>query len=278
MNMSDFRETIDKIDAQIVNLFAQRMETVADIARYKKEHNLPILDAAREREKLQSIVMQSPEAIKEYAVLLYSLLFELSRSYQGRHIGASSALREKVQSAIRNTPPSPPENAPVACMDADSRAAAEKLFRNPRTHCFPSLEAVFSAVESGECEYGIVPRENRGVYDSLQEHGFYIVRNALPFLCISKRLEIYPDSNRTSLLLALPNEQGSLYKALSRFCALGINLSAIESRPVSGRDSESMFYIELDVPVGSPNLLWLLDELPNAYASVHYLGSYSEVH
>ena len=38
MELSDYRVQIDRIDRQLVELFAQRMETAAGIAAYKKEH------------------------------------------------------------------------------------------------------------------------------------------------------------------------------------------------------------------------------------------------
>ena len=52
MELSDYRARIDQIDRQLVELFAQRMNTAAGIAAYKKEHGLPVLDPVREREKL----------------------------------------------------------------------------------------------------------------------------------------------------------------------------------------------------------------------------------
>ena len=44
MELSDYRAQIDQIDRQLVELFAQRMNTAAGIAACKKEHGLPVLD------------------------------------------------------------------------------------------------------------------------------------------------------------------------------------------------------------------------------------------
>ena len=55
MELSDYRAQIDRIDAELLQLFAERMQTAAGIAAYKKSHGLPVLDAGREREKLDSI-------------------------------------------------------------------------------------------------------------------------------------------------------------------------------------------------------------------------------
>lgn len=45
MELSDYRQQIDGIDSQLLALFYQRMEVAAQIAGYKKAHNLPALDA-----------------------------------------------------------------------------------------------------------------------------------------------------------------------------------------------------------------------------------------
>ena len=51
-NLDEMREQIDRIDAEIMNAFQERMSLSAEIAKYKKENNLPVLDEKREKEKL----------------------------------------------------------------------------------------------------------------------------------------------------------------------------------------------------------------------------------
>ncbi len=101
--------------------------------------------------------------------------------------------------------------------------------------------------------------------------------NYTRFICISKEIEIFPGADRTSLMLTLPHEPGSLYKFLSRLYALGINLNKLESRPLPNREFEFMFYFDIETPVYSPRLLQLLGELPDTCEEFHYLGSYSEL-
>lgn len=101
--------------------------------------------------------------------------------------------------------------------------------------------------------------------------------NYTRFICISKDLEIYPGADRTSLMMILPHTPGSLYKVLSRFYALGMNLNKLESRPLPERNFEFMFYFDLEVPVYSPNFIQLMDELGDISDKFSYLGSYSEV-
>ena len=78
-------------------------------------------------------------------------------------------------------------------------------------------------------------------------------------------------------MMVLPHTPGSLYKVLSRFYALGINLNKLESRPLPERDFEFMFYFDLDTPVYSPQFTQLMGELQNICEEFSYLGSYSEV-
>ena len=109
--------------------------------------------------------------------------------------------------------------------------------------------------------------------ESVQDQG----NNHTRFICISKDLEIYPGADRTSLMLTLPHQPGSLYKLLSRFYALGINMNKLESRPMPERNFEFMFYFDLETSVYSPEFLQLMSELPELCDSFSYLGSYSEV-
>ena len=60
MELKDYREKMDAIDAQLLALFLQRMETAAEIAAYKKSHGLPVLDSGRERAKLRALEEQTP--------------------------------------------------------------------------------------------------------------------------------------------------------------------------------------------------------------------------
>ena len=187
MDLKNCREKINEIDEQMVRLFEERMEVSAEIAKYKKENRLPIYDGARERSKLEAVNEQLPEHLRDYGLSLYSLLMDLSKTYQHRTLGESSEVSERIEQAIRNTPPLFPEKAVVACQGVEgaySQIACEKLFRSPSIMYFKTFGSVFSAIESGLCRYGVLPIENslagsvNSVYDQIIRHHFYIVRSA----------------------------------------------------------------------------------------------------
>ena len=101
--------------------------------------------------------------------------------------------------------------------------------------------------------------------------------NFTRFICISKKLEIYPGADKTSLMLVLPHRPGALYQILGRFYALGMNLIKLESRPLPDREFEFMFYFDLETSVYSDEFIRLVDDLDAICEEFQYLGSYSEV-
>lgn len=90
MDLNEIRSEIDKIDDELVRLFCQRMHAAAQVADYKKANNLPIFQPARERAKLQDVAEKAGPEMANYTRVLYSMLFELSRSYQSKRNGECS--------------------------------------------------------------------------------------------------------------------------------------------------------------------------------------------
>ena len=380
MELQELRSKIDEIDAQLTKLFEARMDVAAEIGAWKRENHMPVLDTARERDKLNDIAAASREDMQTYTQMLYSMIFELSRSYQSDLTRTPGSLRQDVERAIEETPRLFPTAPIIACQGTEgaySQIACERMFKNPQILYFKSFESVFSAIESGFCQYGILPIENssagsvKKVYDLMLRHKFYVVRscrlkidhnllaapgvkkedireifshqqaldqcagyleqfgpdvkitrcentamaaeavakserrdiaaiasydcaslyglkclesdiqdrgnNYTRFICISKKLEIYPGANRTTVMMTLPHRPGSLCRALSRFYSLGINITKLESRPLPERDFQFMFYFDLETSVYSGEFGRMIDDLDSISEDFRYLGSYSEV-
>ncbi len=234
MELHELRNQIDGIDQQLVQLFTQRMDVAAQIARYKKENNLPILMPAREREKLQEVAAQAGPEMENYTRVLYSMLFELSRSYQSKNNITTSALHENIQQAIESTPRLFPQSPMVACQGVEgaySQIACEKMFKSPMILYFKNFEGVFQAIDQGLCQYGILPIENstagsvKKVYDLMIRHNFSIVRSFR--LKIDHNLLANPGASLSSIKEIYSHEQ-----ALSQ-CADFLNgLSGVKIIPV----------------------------------------------
>lgn len=185
MEIEELRNQIDEIDSELVRLFCKRMDVAAQIADYKYEHHLPILVPAREREKLASVADLAGPAMANYTRVLYSMLFELSRSYQSKRNIKLSPLHHKIFDSIENTPKLFPQAPMVACQGVEgaySQIACEKMFKSPSIMYFKSFDGVFTAIDQGLCQYGILPIENstagsvKKIYDLMIHHNFSIVR------------------------------------------------------------------------------------------------------
>ena len=380
MELLELRKEIDGIDRELVELFKRRMRVAAEVAEYKRQNNMAVLDAARERALLSKVSELSGEELEEYSRILYSTILDVSRSYQHSRLDVASVLGREISEAIESTSPVFPKRALVACQGVEgaySQIATEKLFEAPDIMFFSSFEKVFSAIEAGMCRYGVLPIENstagsvKQVYDLMISKKFRIVRtvrikinhdllapkgvalsdireivshpqaiaqcssflaslgpdvkiteventakaaetvaasgrrdiasisshacagqyglstlrsaiqdngnNHTRFICITNKTEIYPGADRTSLMVVTPHKPGALYRLLSKFNALGINLLKLESRPIPDRDFEFMFYFDLEASVYSPRLVQLLSELESECEEFSYLGTYSEV-
>ena len=185
MDLNELRMEIDKIDDELVRLFTTRMGISAKVADYKRENNLPIFHPGREREILQRVAEKAGPEMGNYTRVLYSMLFELSRSYQSKRNGEASPLYEEISKSIEYTPKLFPQTPVVACQGVEgaySQIACEKIFKSPFIMYFKNFEAVFTAIEQGMCQYGILPIENSTagsvtkVYDLMIRHNFSIVR------------------------------------------------------------------------------------------------------
>ena len=185
MELNELRSEINQIDDEILNLFLRRMEVAGQVADYKKNHDLPIYQPQREREILKKVADQAGPDMGGYARVLFSMLMELSKSSQNKRNKQELELHRQITDTIENTPRLFPQAPTVACQGvegANSQIACEKIFRNPFIMYFKSFESVFTAIEQGLCQYGILPIENstagsvKKVYDLMIRHNFSIVR------------------------------------------------------------------------------------------------------
>ncbi len=378
MELSEIREKIDTVDDQLLKLFLERMSLAEEVAAYKNEHHLPILNKERERAVLARVTEQSGEK-ERYAYHLFSTLFELARSRQAELISAPTRVAAQVKASLEAGSAVFPQTGLVACQGvegANSQMACDRLLPRGNIVYVKTFEAVVAAVESGLCKFGVLPIENssngsvRAVYELLQDHRLSIVRStrlcirhellALPgvkmdditeiysheqaigqcshfleglngvrvipcdntaaaakmvsergdrhaaaisshpcaelyglesvrddiqdsdnnytrFICIAKDPVIYAGANRISLVIACDNKPGALYDILSKLAALGINMTKLESCPVTGRNFEFIFFLELEASVHEPGVLPMLEELERSCESFQFLGSYAEV-
>lgn len=240
MEISELRGEIDKIDDELVRLFAQRMDVAAQIADYKMQHNLPILVPAREREKLVDVAQKAGPEMANYTQVLYSMLFELSRSYQSKCNRVVSPLYKTITDAISSTDKLFPQAPMVACQGVEgaySQIACEKIFKKPFIMYFKNFEGVFTAIEKGLCQYGILPIENstagsvNKVYDLMIQHNFSIVRTFR--LKIDHNLLANKGATLDSIKTIYSHEQAISQCSEFLQSLKGVNVVAVENTAVA---------------------------------------------
>lgn len=215
MDMETLRKEINEIDGCLVEYFSRRMKVALEIAKYKKENHLPVYDPAREREVLNRQTERAGEGMAMYVKLLYNTIFDISRSYQEQYMAPRTELTNHIQRAAEETPKLFPAQAMVACQGVEgaySQQACDKLFSLPNIMYFRRFEGVFQAIESGLCQYGVLPIENSSngsvteVYDLMRKHRFSIVRSVR--LKIDHRLLAKPGAKLSQIKEVVSHEQG----------------------------------------------------------------------
>jgi prephenate dehydratase len=83
-----------------------------------------------------------------------------------------------------------------------------------------------------------------------------------------------PPHRRTTIVVAVRNEPGTLLAVLSVLAAHGLNMRKLESRPSRERAWEYVFWIDLDGHVDEPAMAAALQEVDGVTTTTRILGSY----
>jgi chorismate mutase len=83
MDIADWRKKIDEIDRKLVELFNERAHAAQEIGRIKRQRNLPIYEAERERTILQKICQMNQGPLSDSELIqVYERLIDIMRALQ----------------------------------------------------------------------------------------------------------------------------------------------------------------------------------------------------
>ena len=216
LSLPMIREEIDAIDNELMALLWRRMDCSSRVAAYKMALGLPVLNEEREQQILNR-VRESGEQMREgygdAAALIFAATMDASRALQHRQLSAGDALRAQIVQAKRTLPRG--DEARVVCQGvagAYSDEAAAKLFPGCAPLFVDSFEQVFTSVENGSADFGLLPVENSSagsvheVYDLVIHHRFTIAASVeVP---IHHCLLAVPGANPAQLRTVYSHQQG----------------------------------------------------------------------
>lgn len=182
-DIEDYRSGIDEIDKQITKLFEERMDTVINIANYKKDRNLPIFNRDREDEVINKNVgyLKNNDYAEETRKFFISLM-EVSRELQSRKMLETEEVIEKKADLAESKNTKQCKIGFYGVPGSFTEEAMLKYFGQVEDpNAYDEFEDIFLAVKNDEIKYGILPIENSStgaisqVYDLIYKYGFYIV-------------------------------------------------------------------------------------------------------
>ncbi len=143
-----------------------------------------------------------------------------------------------------------------------------------------TASAVRRVVESGDVSRAAIgSRRAARLYGGnvLREHIEDHSENFTRFALLSPNGTQQKTGGKISLILRLKNEPGALHDALRPFVRRNIDLSKIESRPISGQPRQFNFYLDLQAPTNEKDLTGAIAEIEAITLNVRVLGRYPTV-
>ena len=146
----------------------------------------------------------------------------------------------------------------VQVVEVQSTAAAAQMAQSD-----PTIGAI--AAEAAANLYDL-----RVVEKKIQDNPHNLTR----FLVIGKKESKKTGRDKTSVMFAIKDSPGALYKILKPFASRDVNLTKIESRPLKRKAWEYVFFIDMDGHAGEKKVRDALSDLQGLCSFVKVLGSY----
>ena len=219
------RQIISETDAKMAVLFEERMRAAEQVAAYKKERGLPVLDPEREEAVIRAGSGRIGDPVlRDYYVRFLKDMMATSRAYQTRLISG-------MRSAYAGVP------------GAFAEEAVKKLFPDGIPVPCPDFAAAYGAAESGDCDLAVLPMENSfagevsAVYDLLFSGPLYV--NRILELAVTQNLLVLPGTKLGGIRTVISHLQ-----ALSQ-CAPFIREHGFETREYGNTAQAAKFVAEL---------------------------------
>ena len=138
-NIEEIREKIDRIDGEVLALLQQRVAEILKIGAIKKEDGKPIYDPAREKKILERLKKENKSRLSGEAIVsIFQEIFSSCRF-----------LEFPLRIAYFGPEATFTHQAALKTFGSQAQYISQKV-----------ISSVFSCVEKGQADYGLVPVEN----------------------------------------------------------------------------------------------------------------------
>ena len=160
--LTQLRKAIDQLDAQLLALYEARMDVCRDVAAYKREQDLPVLQPDRERALLKRVDERVHN--RDYAPgaqKLFESLMAASRALQATSIAQDAPAPQAQSESSKPSDPAHPLVGYPGAPGAFSQQAVRAFFGpGADTRAYKQFEMVIDALKRGEVDVAVLPIEN----------------------------------------------------------------------------------------------------------------------
>lgn len=213
-SLDELRKKLDVIDAEIVNLYEERMKVCEGVAEYKIKNGRKVLDKARENDKLAAVSAKASNEFNKKGIReLFEQLMSMSRKLQYKRLVEEGALGRLPFIALDNLDKEGIRVVFQGVEGAYSQAAMESYFgKNQKSFHVPTFRDAMIAIEEGSADYAVLPIENSTagsvtqVYDLLVEFENYIVGEVI--VPVEHMLATVPGAKLSDIKTVYSHPQG----------------------------------------------------------------------
>lgn len=156
--LNKYRKQIDKIDTKLTKLFEKRMDVAQKVGEYKRERNMEIFVAEREKAIIEKRTAQveNPE-YKKYAADFFENVMRISRGLQSKIVVKETKCRIETANFDAETL----KVAYPGIAGSYSGEALKVFFPNAKNVInTDTFNEVADMVSKGEIDFGVLPFEN----------------------------------------------------------------------------------------------------------------------
>lgn len=180
-----YRDEIDKIDKNIVELFEKRMELSKDVAAYKINTKKPVLDPIREQQKIKTLTGLASSEFNAHGVEeLFTQVMAMSRKLQYKLLAENGLVKDLGFKIVDNIDIKDAKVVYQGVPGAYSHAATIKYFgTDENASNVKTFREAMEYLDEGKADYAVLPMENStagivsDVYDLLVEFDNVIVED-----------------------------------------------------------------------------------------------------